>query len=118
MPANLEIPGHIALVTGSGGLTKALVTTPWSQAEIYLHGAHITHFQKTGDVAKLLGDKPGQIVDGQHSVASRFFEVRGRLRLDQTTVQERSLVQRDGLDVKTLWRDRGIAETDTKPSLQ
>ena len=78
----------------------------------------LTHFQKTGDVAKLLGDKPGQIVDGQHSVASRFFEVRGRLRLDQTTVQERSVVQRDGLDVKALWRDRGVAETNAKPSLQ
>lgn len=76
------------------------------------------HFQKIGDVAKLLGDRPGQIVEGLHSVASRFFEVRGRLRLDQTTVQERSVVQRDGLDVKTLWRDRGIAEADSKPSLQ
>jgi general secretion pathway protein K len=78
----------------------------------------LTHFQKTGDVVKLLGDKPGQIVDGQHSVASRFFEVRGRLRLDQTTVQERSVVQRDGLDVKALWRDRGVVEAEPKPSLQ
>ena len=78
----------------------------------------LAHFQKIGDVAKLLGDKPGQIVDGQHSVSSRFFEVRGRLRLDQTTVQERSVVQRDGLDVKALWRDRGVAEADPKPSLQ
>ena len=76
------------------------------------------HFQKNGDVAKLLGDLPGQIAEGQHSVASRFFEVRGRLRLDQTTVQERSVVQRDGLDVKALWRDRGIAEADPRPSLQ
>ena len=78
----------------------------------------LTHFQKTSDVAKRLGGKPGQIVDGQHSVASRFFEVRGRLRLDQTTVQERSVVQRDGLDVKALWRDRGVAAADPKPSLQ
>ena len=76
------------------------------------------HFQTTGVVAKLLGDRPGQIVEGQHSVASRFFEVRGRLRLDQTTVQERSVVQRDGLEVKALWRDRGVAQTDAKPSLQ
>ena len=35
------------------------------------------------------------------------FEVRGRLRLDQTTVEERSVLQRDGLDVKVLWRERG-----------
>ena len=78
----------------------------------------LAHFQRPGDVAKLLGDRPGQIVVGQHSVTSRFFEVRGRLRLDQTTVQERSVVRRDDRDVKVLWRDRGVAETDAKPSLQ
>jgi general secretion pathway protein K len=41
-------------------------------------------------------------------VASRFFEVQGQLRLDQTTVEERSLLQRDGLSVTTLWRERGV----------
>lgn len=25
------------------------ITTPWSTAEIYLHGAHVTHFQKHGE---------------------------------------------------------------------
>ena len=78
----------------------------------------LAHFQKLGDVGKLLGDRAGQITDAQHSVASRFFEVRGRLRLDQTTVQERSVVQRDGLDVKTLWRERGVVEVDARASLQ
>jgi general secretion pathway protein K len=38
-------------------------------------------------------------------VNSRFFEVRGRLRLDQTIVEESSVVQRDGMVVKTLWRE-------------
>jgi D-hexose-6-phosphate mutarotase len=41
-----EIPGHIKFVDGNGGLNKAVVTTKFSTAEIYLHGAHITHFQK------------------------------------------------------------------------
>ena len=41
------------------------------------------------------------------AIASRYFEVRGRLRLEQTIVEERSLVQRDGNTVKTLWRERG-----------
>ncbi|MET0311473.1 MAG: type II secretion system minor pseudopilin GspK, partial [Burkholderiaceae bacterium] len=35
-----------------------------------------------------------------------YFEVRGRLRLGNVVVEERSLLQRDGLDVKTLWRER------------
>jgi len=29
--------------------------------------------------------------------------------VDQTMVQERSVVQRDGVEVKTLWRKRGVA---------
>jgi glucose-6-phosphate 1-epimerase len=64
MSANLEIPGHIALVTGSGGLTKALITTPWSQAEIYLHGAHVTHFQKTGEPPLLFMSAASQFAEG------------------------------------------------------
>jgi len=40
-------------------------------------------------------------------VGTRFFEVQGRLRLGQSVVEEHSVVQRDGLNVKTLWRDRG-----------
>jgi general secretion pathway protein K len=39
-------------------------------------------------------------------VSSRFFEVRGRLRLDRLVVEERSLVRRDGLDVRTVQRER------------
>jgi glucose-6-phosphate 1-epimerase len=43
-----EIPGHIKFVDGKGGLNKTVVTTKFSTAEIYLHGAHVTHFQKNG----------------------------------------------------------------------
>ena len=55
MAANLDpllkhqIPGRVAVVAGNGGLAKIVVTTPASQAEIYPHGAHVTHFQKPGE---------------------------------------------------------------------
>jgi len=65
------------------------------------------HFRTVADAGKLVSDIAGQFADGQHSVATRFFEVRGRLRLDNIVVEERSVVQRDGLDVKTLSRERG-----------
>lgn len=42
-----------------------------------------------------------------HSVNSRYFEIEGRLRMPQTTLQERSVVQRDGIDLKVLWRQSG-----------
>jgi len=44
-----EISGQVSLVAGQGGLPKLLIETPWSSAEIYLHGAHITHYQKKGE---------------------------------------------------------------------
>ncbi|MBX3585029.1 MAG: type II secretion system minor pseudopilin GspK [Ramlibacter sp.] len=69
-----------------------------------------SHFRSTADAAKLLGLQDNSLGEGHHSVASRFFEVRGRLRLDQTVVEERSVLQRDGLDVKVLWRERGVLD--------
>ncbi|GAB4217023.1 MAG: type II secretion system minor pseudopilin GspK [Rhodoferax sp.] len=39
-----------------------------------------------------------------HGVASRFFRVTGVLRWGEVTMQAQSLVQRDGLVVRTLWR--------------
>lgn len=46
-------------------------------------------------------------LEGTHSVSTRYFEVLGRLRMPQTTLQERSLVLRDGQDLKVLWRESG-----------
>jgi glucose-6-phosphate 1-epimerase len=44
-----EIPGRVTLLEGNGELPKIEVTTDWSSAEIYLHGAHVTDFQKKGE---------------------------------------------------------------------
>lgn len=41
-----------------------------------------------------------------HSVGTRFFEVRGRLRTPRGVVDEQSIVQRDGLEVRILRRER------------
>lgn len=39
----------IEQTTGKGNLPLLKISTPRSAAEIYLHGAHITHFQKNGE---------------------------------------------------------------------
>jgi glucose-6-phosphate 1-epimerase len=44
-----EIPGRVAIMNGNGGLPKIVVTAKSSAAEIYLHGAHVTHFQRNGE---------------------------------------------------------------------
>jgi general secretion pathway protein K len=66
------------------------------------------HFNALPDANRLLGQGVKPLDAAQHSVNSRFFEVRGRLRLDKLSVESRSQIQRDGLEVKTLWRDHGV----------
>ena len=48
-PKPFEIPGSVAIVLGNNGLPKVVVTSKHSTAEIYLHGAHVTHFQKNSE---------------------------------------------------------------------
>lgn len=38
--------GRVTFLDGQGDLEALEIATPWSVAEIYLHGAHVTHFQK------------------------------------------------------------------------
>jgi general secretion pathway protein K len=42
-------------------------------------------------------------------VSTKFFEVTGRIRLEQTVVEEHSLVDRSDINqVKTIWRERSV----------
>jgi glucose-6-phosphate 1-epimerase len=47
-PVTMEIPGHLSLTDGPGGLRKVLIHTAWSDAEVFLHGGQVTHFQRHG----------------------------------------------------------------------
>src|ERR1051325_1528325 len=42
-------PGRVTFLDGRGELPMLEMTTAWSTAEIYLHGAHVTNFKKTGE---------------------------------------------------------------------
>ena len=44
-----EIPGVVTFNAGNGGLLRINLKTESSAAEMYLHGAHITGFQKTSE---------------------------------------------------------------------
>ena len=81
-------------------------TTDLADAQRLVSARQKTHFKNVSDASKLLGSGDS-LNTVNFSIGSRFFEVRGRLRLDQTTVEERSLLQRDGGAVRTLWRERG-----------
>ena len=44
-----EIVGRVEIVNGHGQLPLVKIRTPWSVAEIYINGAHVTGFQKNGE---------------------------------------------------------------------
>ena len=100
-PVNLNTASAMVLIANTPGLDKA-------GAEKLIAARSRKHFSSMSDATQALGNPAVIFTDGIHSVASRFFEVRGQLRLEDLTVFERSLVQRDGLTVRTLWRVRGV----------
>jgi general secretion pathway protein K len=56
--------------------------------------------------AKALLPEAAQIVGTKVGVTTSYFEVRGRLRMAEVTIEERSIVQRQGGEVRTLSRER------------
>ncbi|NPC57976.1 type II secretion system minor pseudopilin GspK [Caenimonas soli] len=74
-------------------------------------------FKTNSDAYKLLPGGAPVLAQGQFDVgvASRFFEIRARLRLDELVVEERSVLQRSapGGKVTVLDRERGIVDPTT-----
>jgi general secretion pathway protein K len=66
------------------------------------------YFRSLTDVLALL-PAGASFADNAVSMNSRFFEVRGRLRIDDVVIEERSIVQRDGLEIRVVERERGAA---------
>jgi glucose-6-phosphate 1-epimerase len=60
-----EIPGRVKFASGKGGLPKINVTTDRSTAEIYLHGAQVTGFQKNGEPPLLFLSRLSQFAAGK-----------------------------------------------------
>jgi len=70
------------------------------------------HFRTLEDVKPLLPQ--GAEVDGAVvGTGSSYFEVRGRLRIDDVVIEEHSIVQRQGREVRTLQRERGASQAFT-----
>lgn len=58
-------PGKVSFLDGQGELPMLEVTTAWSRAEIYLHGAHVTHFKKHDEQPLLFMSQVSRFVEGQ-----------------------------------------------------
>lgn len=72
-------------------------------------------FRTLADVVRNLPADFGGLNPSQVGVATRFFEVVGRLQLQETEVVERALVQRNGISVTTVWREREVRDLNVPP---
>ncbi|PUE06245.1 general secretion pathway protein GspK [Limnohabitans sp. T6-5] len=68
-------------------------------------------------VRQALGAAGTGVNEQQHSVGSRYFEVLGRMRIDNVVQQDLALVRREGNQVRMLWRVRSPQLT-LAPTLQ
>jgi glucose-6-phosphate 1-epimerase len=60
-----HVLGRVAFVDGRGDLPMLEVNTRWSSAEIYLHGAHVTHFKKKDEAPLLFLSQCSRFAEGQ-----------------------------------------------------
>jgi general secretion pathway protein K len=75
------------------------------------------HLKTPADAKAVLGERA--LTDGRRvSVNSSYFIVYGALRLDQVTVAQRSLLERNGRDVRTLSTQRLRALAELEQALQ
>jgi general secretion pathway protein K len=66
----------------------------------------LAHYPTVADGLKAAAISADKVDSTQLGVATRYFAVRGQLRIGDTTVQELSLIDRQGTNVKVLWRKR------------
>jgi len=70
------------------------------------------------EAADAMGPAGRLLDDRQHAVRSRFFEIQGRLRAGSHIQDEVALLEREGTQVRMLWRARTPAQQVTAGSLQ
>ena len=104
-PVNINTANVDVLMAAIEGLDMA-------SAQQIVQTRETRHFRSLEDARPLLGASYDRAA-GSLAVASSYFEVRGRLRLGDAMVDERSLVRKIGMEVTTLWRERGAFDRET-----
>ena len=106
----LPVRTPVNLNTASAEVIYACVEAfEMADASRFVRSRELSHLSALSDAEKIAGASGARFTEAQHSVSTRYFEVHGNLQVEQTTVRERSVVQRDGMEVKTLSRKLGVA---------
>jgi general secretion pathway protein K len=97
-PVNVNTASASVLYASVPGLSLA-------EAQRLVQERNRSHWPTMEAFEKAIGKR--SVSTSTHGVNTRYFEVTGKLRTPSTTVTERSLVQRDGRELKVLWRESG-----------
>jgi general secretion pathway protein K len=101
-PVNLNTASAEVLYASVPGLEL-------QQAQQWTNERASEPFDNLEAVRTRMGQAAVNINDSQHAVNTRYFEVTGQLRHGQVYQLQKSLIQRDGKDTKTIWREqRGL----------
>jgi D-hexose-6-phosphate mutarotase len=117
-----EIPGRVTLLEGNGELTKIEANTDWGAAEIYLHGAHVTDFQRKGEAPLLFTSQfsrfnRGQPIRGGVPVIFPWFGARegepmhGFARISEWDLHEATTIPEGGVSLRFSLPDAGERAT-------
>ena len=113
----LPVPTPVNLNTASAEVLHAVLPgVEVTRAQQMVAARATAHFKSVNDGFKVagIGQPPNPPPDAKDfSVGSRFFTVRGRLRLEDSAVQETSLVERNGVIVSVVWRELSVPLAST-----
>jgi D-hexose-6-phosphate mutarotase len=102
---SLEIPGRVLFSEGNGELPRLEINTAWSSAEIYLHGAHITRFQKKNEPPLLFLSQLSRYTEG--------IPIRGGIPIIFPWFGSREGQSAHGFARVETWELREVAQTST-----
>ncbi len=77
-----------------------------AQAQNWVEQRGRQHAQQLADASQQWPATVSPLSPERHSTTSRYFEVTGQLRLDDALARETSLLVRNGMQVRAVWRQR------------
>lgn len=104
----LPVATPVNVNTAPKEVLAAVANVDPADAERLVQARQRTPFRQLQDVTALL-PKEAKLSTSRLGTRSDFFEIRGRLRLQDRVVEERALVQRNNLEVIPLQRERVTA---------
>jgi len=102
----LPVRTPVNMNTAERELLGAVLDIDLASAERLVRERQTSFFRSPANITTALGRTEGTPNPRLASVASAFYEVRGRLRLEDRIVEEWSLVERRGLQMRVIQRER------------